>query len=78
MTDDQRVNHEIRHVIRSITKGANNQGIRVSRVDVGWIVSTFIEAVFTGEPIDPVLSQMMQQLADDCASVGRCEEPRPS
>lgn len=83
MTEEDRkielvVNHEIKHVVAAITRAANEQGLKVTEGDVGWIISVFIEAVFTGDPIDQTLSSMMQQLADDCAAVGECRSVRPS
>ena len=53
----------IRQVVADIALGAAEQGMDVSPKDVGWIISTFCEAL----SVTP--DDMMQKIADEAAAV---------
>lgn len=59
----------IHKLIEDITLGAQAQGIDVSPKDVGWIVSTFCETMFTGPEFSSQFNIEMQRIADEAASV---------
>ncbi len=59
----------VQDLVDAIYAGAVEQGMDLSPKDVGWIISTFVEQMFTGPEFPAEFNAMSQRIADECAAI---------